>query len=121
MNPLRYLPLLACLLLLPGVALADSDARDFEALAYSPNNTVAALGYFRHVSSTDANISQSLAVLRAAYILRSGPWAFVPFDAQLPMVDVTSYVPVASVGPAFAAVPNYLNFAAHGSGVGDRE
>jgi hypothetical protein len=77
-------------------ANSQTDARDYEALALLPNNTVAALGYFRHVSSSDAtpvspSFAQDLGIFRASYILKFGNLSLVPFDAFLPVVDVTVY------------------------------
>ncbi|HEY2735566.1 MAG TPA: transporter [Polyangiales bacterium] len=92
--------------------------RDFEAIAYAPNNTVVALGYFREVSSITGNLSESLAVFRATYIMKFGQLAIIPVDISLPIVDVTAYKPATVVSPM---LPGYLNLAIHGSGVGDVE
>src|SRR5258708_14383385 len=99
MRTLRSCVVLAALSSLCSVARAQqantqTDARDYEALAFLPNNTIAALGYFRHVSSSDsASFSQSLAVFRASYILKFGNLALVPFYATVPLVDVPVYEP----------------------------
>jgi len=98
------------MLSIPSVAHAQTantqaDARDYEVLNYLPNNTLALIGYGRHVSTSDSSsFSQDVGVLRASYILKFGNVAVVPFDATLPIVDVTVYVP---------------NTVLHTSGVGD--
>src|ERR1700742_1291053 len=92
MNRVRFLStvtlMLGALALAPLAARADSDVRDFEGLAYAPNNTVVAFGYFQHVSSQTGNLSEDVGVFRATYILKIGKLAIVPFDATLPIVDV---------------------------------
>ena len=96
-------------------ARADSDVRDFEGVAWLPNNTVVAFGYFRHLSSTEGNLSENLAVFRGTYILRFGGLAVVPFDASLPVVDVSSYV------AAPAPFPSFEKLTVHAEGIGDPE
>jgi Putative MetA-pathway of phenol degradation len=91
-----------CLIMLSSVTstvFADSDVRDFEGLAYVPNNTVAMFGYFRHTSSADTKVmggnftSQELGGIRATYILHYGGLAIVPFDASIFALDYTLYEP----------------------------
>jgi hypothetical protein len=86
-------------------ANVQADARDYEVLNYFPNNTLALIAYARHVStSAESSFSQDVGVLRAAYILKFGNLAVVPFDATMPIVDATVYVPMTVL---------------HTSGVGD--
>ena len=96
----------------PSTVFADSDVRDFEGLAYVPNNTVAMFGYFRHTSSNDTKVgnstSQDLGGLRATYILHYGGLAIVPFDASVFALDYSLYEPA----PAGTL---------HGSGLTDPE
>lgn len=101
-------------------ANTQTDGRDYEVLAYLPKDTLAAIAYYRSVSSAD--VSQSLGVLRASYVLKFGNLAVVPFDATLPIVDVSVYgVPLpypvapATMPPSSVTVPSTL----HVSGLGD--
>jgi Putative MetA-pathway of phenol degradation len=110
MKLLRSLCMSACLLV-PAVALADSDVRDFEAIAYTPNNTFVGFGYFRQLSSN--TLSESQGVARATYILRRGGLAIIPFDASIPIVDATAFRP--------AAMGSIASVALHASGLGDVE
>ncbi len=76
-------------------ANSQSDARDYEALAYLPKDTLVALTYFREVSSSDKeSLTQTQGIFRASYVLKYGNLAIVPFDAILPVVDVAVYAPV---------------------------
>jgi hypothetical protein len=108
-----YALCLFALSFLPSTVFADSDVRDFEGLAYVPNNTVAMFGYFRHTSSADTEVkggnftSQELGGIRATYILHYGGLAIVPFDASIFALDYTLYEPGAG--------------ALHGSGFTDPE
>ena len=113
MQRMRILLILSCLLVSSG-ARADSDVRDYEAIAYAPNNTVVAFGYFRHVS--DHALSVSLAVFRAVYIMRFGQFAFIPLDVDLSVQDITAYAPANAVLPM---APSFESYALHSSGVGD--
>ncbi len=73
-------------------ANSQSDGRDYEALAYLPKDTLVALTYFREVSTSDKqSLSQAQGIFRASYVLKYGNLAIVPFDAILPVVDVTVY------------------------------
>jgi hypothetical protein len=95
------------------VANSQTDGRDYEALAYLPKDTMVALGYFREASTSDApqSFSQSEGIFRASYVLKYGNLAIVPFDALLPVVDATVYVPV-PMSPG-------LTTTLHTSGIGD--
>jgi outer membrane putative beta-barrel porin/alpha-amylase len=80
-------------------ANTQADSRDYEALALVPNNTVAAIAYGRHVSSSDKqSYSQDLGILRAVYIMKFGRLAIVPVDLVQPIVDDTIYVPTKTPG-----------------------
>src|SRR5580658_6903200 len=73
----------------------QTDARDYEVLAYLPTDTLVGLAYFRESSSSDTqSFSQSIGVFRATYVLKFGNLAIVPFDALVPVVDATVYAPV---------------------------
>jgi hypothetical protein len=88
----------------------QTDARDYEVLAYLPKDTLVGLAYFREASSSDSqSYSQSEGVFRAAYVLKFGNLAVVPFDAILPVVDATVYVPTMTGATATL----------HTSGLGD--
>jgi hypothetical protein len=94
------------------VANNQTDGRDYEALAYLPKDTLVALGYFREASTSDTeSFSQSQGIFRAAYILKYGNLAVVPFDALVPVVDATVYAP-APMSPG-------LTTTLHTSGIGD--
>jgi hypothetical protein len=76
----------------------QTDARDYEALSYLPNNTLIPLMYVRDISSADSqNYSVATGVFRAAYILKFGNLSVVPVDFYLPMEDVTVYTPAATI------------------------
>jgi hypothetical protein len=90
----------------------QTDPRDYEAETALPNRTMVAVIYYRHVSASGSqDYSQELGILRAAYIMRFGHWSVVPFDAILPVADVTAYTPAAAGSPADVAL--------HASGIGD--
>jgi hypothetical protein len=102
------------LLSLPTLAHAETDARDYEALVALPNRTIAAVVYYRHISSSDTqSYSQDVGILRAAYVLRFHNISFVPFDVVLPVADVTVHV----APPALGGLSGTL----HTSGIGDFE
>jgi hypothetical protein len=93
-------------------ANSQSDGRDYEVLAYLPKDTLAAIAYYREVSTSDTqSYTQSQGILRASYVLKYGNLAIVPFDALLPIVDVAVYAPV-PMSPG-------LTTTIHASGVGD--
>jgi hypothetical protein len=102
------------LLSLPSLARAETDPRDYEALVALPNRSLAAVIYYRHVSSSDTqSYTQDIGVMRAAYELRFHNLAVVPFDAVLPVADVTVHVAPAALGGLAGAL--------HTSGIGDLE
>jgi hypothetical protein len=102
------------LLSVPTMARAETDARDYEALVALPNRAVAAVVYYRHVSSSDTqSYSQDIGVMRAAYVLRFHNLSFVPFDVVLPVADVTVHVAPPALGGLAGAL--------HTSGIGDFE
>ncbi|HLK37965.1 MAG TPA: transporter [Polyangiaceae bacterium] len=76
-----------------------SDPRDYQGLAVAPNGTFSAYAYFRHVSAAvdsaghGENLSQTLGVARANYLLKFGNLSIVPIDLTLPYADATVYVP----------------------------
>lgn len=100
MKPVYALYALCFLFLMsfvPSTVFADSDVRDFEGLAYVPNNTVAMFGYFRHTSSAytkamhENSTSQELGGLRGTYILHYGGLAIVPIDVSVFALDYSLY------------------------------
>jgi hypothetical protein len=104
----QLLLMTACLLI-PSAVFADSDVRDFEGIAYAPNNTTIGFGYFRHTSAADSKGSTSvdLGGLRGTYIMKFGGLALIPFDVSFFTLDVTAHEGVAAT--------------LHGSGVVDPE
>jgi|GEM_PF-1875289 len=98
---MKRLPLCTAVLALAALApsaRAETDGRDGEVLAYVPNNTVAALGYYRHITTSDReplNIAQNLAFFRAVYVMKFGNVAFVPLDVLLPVSDVSVFTKTA--------------------------
>jgi hypothetical protein len=102
-------------------ANTQTDGRDYEVLAYLPKDTLAAIAYYREVSSSDkTSLSQSLGVLRASYVLKFGNLSVVPFDVSLPIVDVSVYVPTIPAAPMVApqVVPG-TRTVIHESGLAD--
>ena len=91
MKPLRSFGLvLAFSVFASSPAWAETDLRDGEALAHLPNNTLVTLAYFRHVSTSDSqSFSESIANFRAVFVMKFGNLAIVPFDAYLPIADVS--------------------------------
>jgi hypothetical protein len=74
-------------------AYTFADARDYEVINYAPNNTVTFYGYGREVSTSDkANVTQTVGVFRANYLLKFGNLAIVPLDLALPVVNATVFV-----------------------------
>jgi hypothetical protein len=108
---------IACAFSLASTARAQTanlltDSGEYERLALAPNNTLVAYGYFREFASTDPpSFTETLAAFRALYILRFGNVALLPFDALLPVADlsVSARVPGAPGGVATL----------HGSGLAD--
>jgi hypothetical protein len=107
-------PVLA-LSLISSAAYAETDARDYDALAYAKTNTLVTLGYARAISTSDSqNLSEMLGLFRAAYVLKFGNLAVVPFDAFLPAVDITVYST-----PTMASVFHATGVLDHVSGMAD--
>jgi hypothetical protein len=69
-------------------AQPTTDARDYEGAGMVPNGTVVLLNYLRHqTTASKRNLTTNLDIFRAAYVLKFGKFAFVPFDAYLPVAD----------------------------------
>jgi hypothetical protein len=108
-----------------GAAEAQSpDPRDYEVGYFVPHKTTVINSYLRHQSGTHGrNYSVDAAVFRATYILKYGDLVVTPFDLILPVVDQRAFTPLgstlASVNPAFSAIPSDLNLTLHASGLGD--
>jgi hypothetical protein len=106
----QLLLMTACLLI-PSAVFADSDVRDFEGIAYAPNNTAIAFGYFRHTSGADTkgNVSTDLGGLRGTYILRYGGLAIIPFDVTFFALDVVAHpAPTATLHGSGVLDPEYF-------------
>ncbi|MDB4988152.1 MAG: hypothetical protein JWN04_3330 [Myxococcaceae bacterium] len=70
------------------LAQPTTDARDYEGAGAVPNKTLVVADYLRHqTTSQKKNLTQNIDIFRATYVLRAGSWAFVPFDAFLPVAD----------------------------------
>jgi hypothetical protein len=94
MKYIRAFGIVVALSSISSAAYAETDTRDYDALAYAKSNTLVTLGYARAISTSDSqNLSQTLGIFRAAYVLKFGNLAVVPFDAFLPAADVTVYAP----------------------------
>lgn len=92
-------------------ARADTDARDYEAPVFLPDGATATNTYVRHVTSSDkTNLVENEALFRVSHILKFGQLVIVPFDAYLPIVDVTVFAPTGTPG---------LTTAVNSSGLGD--
>jgi hypothetical protein len=106
-------------------ARPETDARDYEAEVALPSRTVAAVLYYRHVSSNDTlNFSEDVALLRAAYILRWKNLALVPIDITLPVAtDLSVYAPVVGFAAPPPAPPTLISPKVNGvlraAGIGD--
>lgn len=111
---------LTCLTLLTGLCLvsearADSDVRDIESVAFAPNNTLVALGYFRHESSTDDFHTLDSGSFRGVYLMKFGNLVLVPIDLVMGAADYTAYRSASLINPALAP----LNLAVRGAGLTD--
>jgi hypothetical protein len=103
---MKYIRLLGAVLALSSIssaAYAETDPRDYAAIAPAKNNSLVTLGYARAVSTTDTqNLTQTLGILRALYVLKFDKLAVIPVDVFMPMADVTVYeksmVPVLRAG-----------------------
>jgi hypothetical protein len=118
---MKRLPLWLALLPLlwsASVTRADSDVRDIDGVAFAPNNTVVALGYFRHENSTEDLHVTNTAIFRMLYLMRFGNFVIAPVDLAQGVADYTGYRPVSTVlGAAAAGVP--LNLSVNGAGFAD--
>jgi hypothetical protein len=121
---MKRLPLWLALLPLlwtASVTRADSDARDIDGVAFAPNNTVVALGYFRHENSTEDLHVTNTAIFRMLYLMRFGNLVIAPVDLAQGVADYTGYRPVGpilgAISPALANVP--LNLSVSGAGFAD--
>ncbi len=105
-----------CLLMLAislasATAGADTDARDYEAPVFLPNGSTAVNTYVRHVTSSDKlDLVENQALFRVSHIRKLGQLVIVPFDAYLPIADVTVFAPTGTPG---------LTTAVNRSGLGD--
>jgi Putative MetA-pathway of phenol degradation len=69
-------------------AQPTTDARDYEGAGGVPSGTMILLDYLRHQTTAgERNLTTNLNIFRATYVLRFGKFAFVPFDALLPVAD----------------------------------
>jgi hypothetical protein len=118
---MKYIGAMATVVALSSIASAahaETDARDYDALAYAKSNTLVTLGYARAISTSDSqNLSQTLGIFRAAYVLKFGNLAIVPFDAYMPAADVTIYAPTAPSTPP--SVFHASGLVDHVSGIAD--
>jgi hypothetical protein len=96
-------------------ARAESDVRDLESVAFAPNNTVVALGYFRHETSTDDLHTLDSGTFRGLYLMRFGNLVLVPVDLAVGAADYTAYRSASLINPALGA----LNLAVRGAGFTD--
>ncbi|HVW30002.1 MAG TPA: transporter [Polyangiaceae bacterium] len=97
------------------VAHAETDPRDYAAIAGTKTNSIVTLGYARAISTSDAsNLSQTLGIVRALYLVKFGNLALLPFDALVPMADVTVYSQPTPPGPFRAS-----GVVEHASGLAD--
>lgn len=111
---------LTCLTLLAGLSIvshahAESDVRDIESVAFAPNNTVVALGYFKHETSTDDSHSLDTGIFRGVYVMRFGNLLLVPIDLAMGAGDYTAYRSASLISPALAP----LNLSVRGAGLTD--
>ncbi|WNG37199.1 transporter [Archangium violaceum] len=79
--PLLISCVLALFFLLPQRALAQTDARDYEAGIYLPSKTLMLNTYLRYSSTSDQQLaSQATMVLRGTYLLKYGNIGMAPID-----------------------------------------
>jgi len=87
-------------------AQPTTDARDYEGAGSAPNGTLVLLDYFRHQTTTQKkNVTTNINIFRATYVLRRGEFAFVPFDALLPVIDADLRLYTPQTGLAGAIPP----------------
>ena len=114
MKHIRVLSTVFALSSISSAAYAETDPRDYAAIAPAKNNSLTTLGYARAVSTSDSqNISQTVGILRALYFLKFGDLAVIPVDVFMPMADVTVY------GPPPASVLRAGGITEHVSGIAD--
>ncbi|MDB4974985.1 MAG: hypothetical protein JWN48_3326 [Myxococcaceae bacterium] len=108
----------------PALAQPTTDARDYEGAGGAPNGTVILLDYLRHqTTAKKRNLTTNLNILRATYVLKFGKFAFVPFDALLPVADAdlklytNPTMPMA--GPSLRPQGNPIAGSVRNSGIGD--
>jgi len=93
------------------VAHAETDARDYEAPVFLPAGSTVTNTYVRHVTSSDKlELVENQALFRVSHIMKFGQLLVVPFDAFLPIADVTVFAPTGMPG---------LTTAVNSSGLGD--
>ena len=114
MNRALLAVLFVSLLSATGAQAQQADLRDYEAGFFVPHRGIIAHTYLRHVSASGdtRDFSQTQAAFRATYVLKFGDLVVVPFDASLPVVDVTVF----QANPASPLAPKT---ALRASGVGD--
>jgi hypothetical protein len=92
---MKYIRVLGAVLALSAIssaAYAETDPRDYAAIAPAKNNSLVTLGYARAVSSSDSqNLTKTIGILRALYFLKFGNLAVIPVDVLVPMAQVTVY------------------------------
>ncbi|QRN94455.1 transporter [Archangium violaceum] len=87
--PLMISCVLALFFLLPQRALAQTDARDYEAGIYLPSNTLMLNAYLRYSATSDQQIaSQTTMVLRGTYLLKYGNIGLAPIDVIFAAANV---------------------------------
>jgi len=101
----------------------NPDPRDYEIGHFVPNRTIVIHTYLRHLSASEGrDYSAQALALRATYILKVGKFAIVPFDAILPVQDISVYTPVSQLSaaaPPLALVPQDLKLTLHATGMAD--
>jgi hypothetical protein len=80
--------------LVPGVAVADTDPRDYESWFKPSSGTITAFAYARDRSTSDVpDLSEFVGVFRANWMLAFGNGRLVLLDAFLPVADARVYTP----------------------------
>jgi hypothetical protein len=121
MKYIRVLIAIFALFSISSAARAETDPRDYAAIAPAKNNSLVTLGYARAVSTSDSsNLSQTVGILRALYLMKFGNLALIPFDMFVPMAEVTVYEP--PVGTMMMPAPTFFRaqrILEHVSGLAD--
>ncbi|WP_257446696.1 transporter [Archangium lipolyticum] len=87
--PLMISCVLALFFLLPQRALAQTDARDYEAGIYLPSKTLMLNAYLRYSATSDQQIaSQTTMVMRGTYLLKYGNIGLAPIDVIFAAANV---------------------------------